>query len=263
MEIAQTNLQLYNQLLAQCRPLEELLQAKRGYELAMRLFSGKYRASGKPFLAHLVGTASILAWLEQPIDVVVAGLVHAAFDAGDFSDGQQGVSKSRRVIMTEFLCAEVVELVENYHQSSRADCLGRLVTPAATVPFAAENRTLRNIQLLHVCDTIEEHADAGMGYAPLKEHILQDVFGSDVAGSTVAAPQKLGLGQFTLDLRRAFALWDQYRLPQQMLSNHSGSYFVAPPSYREKALVKLRGRCVKWQARARNRLKLALAGRKK
>ena len=56
---AQTNLQLYTQLSDIEYSQEARGQVLRAYELALQLFSGHYRANGKPFIAHLVGTASI------------------------------------------------------------------------------------------------------------------------------------------------------------------------------------------------------------
>ena len=44
-------------------------------------FPGTYRGSGKPFLAHLVGTASVLASLRARTPVVVTGLLHAVLHA--------------------------------------------------------------------------------------------------------------------------------------------------------------------------------------
>ena len=37
------------------------------YRFAMPLFSGLFRASGKPMLAHLIGVASVLVALRQPV----------------------------------------------------------------------------------------------------------------------------------------------------------------------------------------------------
>jgi predicted HD phosphohydrolase len=46
------------------------------YDFALQIFTGRLRGSGKPFLSHLVGTASILATLDAPTRVVAAGLLH-------------------------------------------------------------------------------------------------------------------------------------------------------------------------------------------
>jgi len=55
----QTNLQLYRHLAELGYAAADIASAGRAYELALELFPGTYRGSGKPFLAHLVGTAGI------------------------------------------------------------------------------------------------------------------------------------------------------------------------------------------------------------
>lgn len=48
------------------------------YQLAMRLFTVYFRGDGKTFIAHLVGTASILSFVGASVEVVAAGLLHAS-----------------------------------------------------------------------------------------------------------------------------------------------------------------------------------------
>src|SRR5262249_52556405 len=89
---AQTNLRPYEELREAGRPAEELLGARRAYDLAARLFAGQYRATGKPFVAHLVGVASIVARLGERQAVVVAALLHAAYDQGAFPGWRRAVT---------------------------------------------------------------------------------------------------------------------------------------------------------------------------
>jgi len=81
---AQTNLGLYKQAHAAGYARGELVWLRDCYEFATSLFTGHLRASGKPFLSHLVGTASTLAALGAPAVAVGAGLLHAAYSDGDF-----------------------------------------------------------------------------------------------------------------------------------------------------------------------------------
>ena len=62
----------------------EVTRVAAAHELATNLFSGWYRPSGDPLLAHLVGVASVLVELRRPIDAIVASLLHAAYPNGDF-----------------------------------------------------------------------------------------------------------------------------------------------------------------------------------
>ena len=107
---AQTNIQLVNQLYRDRYTLAELGPIFASYELAMRLFTGRFRASGKTFIAHLIGTASILGSLRASSNLVAAGLLHAIYATGDFGDGVQGISNAKR----EQVRATVGEEVEEF-----------------------------------------------------------------------------------------------------------------------------------------------------
>ena len=75
---AQTNIQLLNQLHRANYTADDLHLVRTAYELAMRLFCGQFRASGKTFIAHLVGTASVLGSLRVGAALIAVGLLHAA-----------------------------------------------------------------------------------------------------------------------------------------------------------------------------------------
>ena len=57
---AQTNIQLFDQLQHEGYTEDELNVIRDTYALATRLFTGLFRPSGKTFVAHAVGIASIL-----------------------------------------------------------------------------------------------------------------------------------------------------------------------------------------------------------
>ena len=66
------------------------------HNLAVVLVDGGYRGCGRPFIDHLVGTASVLVRYGFRIDVVAAGLLHAAYThapshAGDARTAAQRV----------------------------------------------------------------------------------------------------------------------------------------------------------------------------
>src|SRR4051812_50130353 len=87
---AQTNLQLYAQLRRAGAAEQDLALVRAGYDLAMHLCPASFRGSGKPLLAHLVGTASILAAMDQSARVVTAGGLHAGFFFGGFGGARGG-----------------------------------------------------------------------------------------------------------------------------------------------------------------------------
>ncbi|MDR3414714.1 MAG: glycosyltransferase [Nevskia sp.] len=49
------------------------------YRVALVLFNSLYRPCGRPFINHLVGTASVLAYYQFNAGIVAAGMLHAAY----------------------------------------------------------------------------------------------------------------------------------------------------------------------------------------
>ena len=49
---------------------------QRAYRVAEKAHSGQKRASGEPYINHLLAVAAILAEYSMPADVVTAGLLH-------------------------------------------------------------------------------------------------------------------------------------------------------------------------------------------
>ena len=78
--VAQTNVALYRQMHDFGYAAGALQLARDAYELVSVPFAGHYRACGKPFVCHLVGTASIMASLRVSPELVVAGLLHSAYE---------------------------------------------------------------------------------------------------------------------------------------------------------------------------------------
>jgi len=76
----QTHLELFMQMAEtnNYRP-QDIENCNKAYTLALNCVYNMARVSGKPFICHLVGTASILVAQKAEIDVVVAGLMHALF----------------------------------------------------------------------------------------------------------------------------------------------------------------------------------------
>ena len=93
---AQINVQLFNQLRSEGYSKEDRERVREAYEFAMRLFTGMFLPSGKTFIDHLVGTASILASLHVPVELVAAGLIHAAYLHGNFGGLRKGISETTR-----------------------------------------------------------------------------------------------------------------------------------------------------------------------
>src|SRR5215207_4102039 len=159
-EIAQTNLQLYNQLIDLRWSADDLRRTRDAYDLAAQLFSGRYRCSGKPFVAHLVGTASVVAAIDGRPGMVSAGLLHAAYDTGDFGNRVRGAG--RRSVLARVVGAQVEHLVDLYAQTPwTAERVASAIDEVARVTPAADRR---DVFLLRIANEVDEHADLGTRY---------------------------------------------------------------------------------------------------
>jgi hypothetical protein len=158
LQAAQVNLDLYQQLHDAGWSAAELGIVRDAYLLAMRLFSDRFRANGKPFVAHLVGTASILAMVGARPAVVVAGLLHAAYANGVFPDGFAGVTDRHRRIVRDATGAEPERLVAAYQALAWK--------PAVVAPliadWAAVGPELKDVLLMRMANALEDHLGLGM-----------------------------------------------------------------------------------------------------
>jgi (p)ppGpp synthase/HD superfamily hydrolase len=178
LAVAQTNLQLYNQLLRLNYSHHDLDEVRAAYELARELFSGLYRPSGKTFIAHLIGTASILAECLVDTEVIHAGLLHAAYTAGDFGYGTRGVSDARRDQLVEAIGARAEAIVHRYseHQWPPANPDNfRLLA-------STDNSASRDAALVRLANELEEYIDLGVYYCHehARKRILLDPTMQDI-----------------------------------------------------------------------------------
>ncbi|MEM9486929.1 MAG: DUF6817 domain-containing protein, partial [Cyanobacteria bacterium P01_F01_bin.116] len=152
---AQTNIQLYNQMECLGYSSSEIERITTGYRLAAELFTGQFRSSGKPFVNHLVGTASILVTLEQSLDVVIAGLLHAVYVQGDFGQNKPGISSAK----TKQIQAAVGISVERY-------IAAYTVTKwPIRKPVEDLDEFERSVLIMRLADTLEDHLDLGVLYS--------------------------------------------------------------------------------------------------
>ncbi|HEY5578104.1 MAG TPA: HD domain-containing protein, partial [Acidimicrobiia bacterium] len=155
---AQTNLELIEQLRDLGYAPEHLRLIGAAYVLAARLTSGLFRPSGKTFLAHLVGTASVLAEHGASPEVTAAGLLHAAYRHGDFGRVRSGPTRHNRGVIQEAVGAAVERWVYSYERlpwdRTTIDRLHRqeLSTDEALVAF------------MRLANELEDHLDFGVLY---------------------------------------------------------------------------------------------------
>jgi (p)ppGpp synthase/HD superfamily hydrolase len=161
LKAAQTNIQLYNQLRGQGFPREQLALVHRAYELLTTLYPGYYQGDGKPFVAHGVGLASLVAELGQPSEIVAMALLHNVYGNGDFGDGMEsGATPERRALVREAVGAEIEELVFRFNELR----LHPDTIEEDRRTMAALDETGRRLQLVAIADHLEKYVDLGVLY---------------------------------------------------------------------------------------------------
>jgi glycosyltransferase involved in cell wall biosynthesis len=78
-ELQQTRSGLLDMAMERGYQPDEIALLGNAYFIAQALVTGGYRPCGRPFINHLSGTASVLLRYDFRIEVVVAGLLHAAY----------------------------------------------------------------------------------------------------------------------------------------------------------------------------------------
>jgi gluconolactonase len=226
---AQTNLQLFNQLRGDGYSKADLGLVRDAYELAMLLFSGRFQPSGKSFIAHVVGTAGILASLRLTAPVVAAGLLHNVYESGDFSDGRNGISQARRRKIRKALGPEVETYISKFpalywepkttqiarHDPDKLDPTDRAVL---LILFAEHLEHLLDLDVLYYDDR------AGRFFI---EH-------GKMAGEIA---QALGVPRLAVELREAIRETEFAELPVDPPEHRKGSFVIAPASCRKRFSV--------------------------
>jgi hypothetical protein len=117
---AQTNLELYAQAIDHGYTQQQRRRLANAYELALRQVYPLARGSGKPFIAHLVGTASLVLESGRSDDWVIGALLHALYQRRVPFQGGLSPEQRRGVIADGFGSA-VDDLVDRYTEFESED----------------------------------------------------------------------------------------------------------------------------------------------
>lgn len=183
---AQTNLELYAQAIAsgysrdQCRMLAE------AYLFALRQVFPLARGSGKPFIAHLVGTASLVLQSGCPDDWVIGALLHAVYQRRVPFQGGLTPEERRSVLVARF-GPRVDDLVHRYTAFESAD-LDRLAGD-----IAAGDHDVLTLRLADELEDICGHALALHGNAGADDGGLRGGYPWRRDAKTAEAPSLLTL----------------------------------------------------------------------
>lgn len=238
---AQTNLQLYGQLLDANASEHDLRLVHDAYELALRLFAGQYRGNGKPFVAHLVGVASILAAHWESVESTAAGLLHSIYTFGDFGDGTRGLSERKRREVRNVVGAAVEDLIARYTEAdwSLESLQSFLQRPES---LTGPHEIVLKIKL---ADVLEDHLDRGLEYIPAKK--LVKGAENQLWTQTIAElARRAGAGELAAELRSVALRPTAGNLPSYLVHARASSFFVAPRSHRERLTSRLGRKVSRW-----------------
>jgi (p)ppGpp synthase/HD superfamily hydrolase len=229
---AQTNLQLFNQLRSEGYSNIDIICISNAYQLVTRLFTGQFRASGKTFIAHLVGTASILCSLHLPVKVIAAGILHAAYGSGDFGNGIKGISHSKRQQVRDAMGEEVEDYVARYTA---------LQWNEQTIPAICDRLDVlvprdRDVVLIRLANELEEYLDLGILYCGEVKH---QRYINHYIHLLVEMSEKLGFPALAEELTRVFQEISVAEIPVELRnqSGHNISFFLVPNSYRQRLSI--------------------------
>jgi (p)ppGpp synthase/HD superfamily hydrolase len=225
----QTNLQLLNQLRRAGYEDDDVARVKSAYDFVAAHFSGWFRASGKPFLAHLVGTAGILSAAGARSAVIVAGLSHAIYEPGELP-ARIGGTRAMRARVREALGIEVEELIARYAALE----WGVSALPSLRARLPSMSGAERDVVLLRLANELDDHLDLAPLYCANAEERRRRIDGGLRVAVDIAAD--LGAPELATSLRRAFDATQSAELPRGLRTDHTVSFSIpTTPSWRRHA----------------------------
>lgn len=246
--IAQTHLQLFQQMRSRGYTAAELAIAAKAYLVATKLFANRFRPCGRPFVAHLVGAGAILAWLKAPIHMVVAELLHAAYQEGDFPNSLAGMTARKRKELSAAIGAEAEALVAAYTLGSRS-LTGLLASHAR---FNGMSPFERDVLLMQLANELDDYRDfAGNLAANAAERIAVI---QQCGRQQVEMAEWLGRPELAQALRETYADSIAAVVPTQLVSDFANGYAILPASCRIRYNILVRRLGVKIRNRLRRHL---------
>ncbi len=228
---AMTYPQLMNQAMAQGLSKGDIQRLRTAYDVAEEWFNSFYRGQGVPFICHVVRTASIVLSERQPVEVVMAAMLHAVYMRGLFSGyhRNQPVEKLRSEIR-KAVGEEVEALIWAYetfpwYSQPALDC--HLKEMETYDPMK------RRVLVMRVANELEDYLDLGMVYRK------GDGFRKRIElyrGRFTEIARRLGLSRIAEELNEAYETHLVACLPEETTREHANAYWRQDRTNRFKAL---------------------------
>ncbi len=211
---AQTPAQLYQQMREDGWSLAALVRMQNACDLAITLFAGLFRACGKPFLCHGIGTASILIRYKAPLALVEAGLLHAAYSHGRYPGFKSLTTAKRRKRLRKVVGQGTEALIDRYNSYDWK------VGPPAGELHALDCRDA-GIFLLRMANDLEEQLDLALAYTA-KPPGIPPAWSSYFRGLA----KELGVEGLATELEQALSATDGADIPDRLRNDLSVSYSI-------------------------------------
>ena len=214
---AQTNIQLYHQ----CMDLEyedwELTVVRDAYRRAQVWFDGLYRGCGRPFLAHLVGTASILARHGASASLVAAGMLHSVYEFGDLDIPDEGITERKRRYVASRTTPEIEHLL--YHYANMA----WYGTDTTAMEGNLDHMPLliARVLLLRMANDLEERHDRSLAFCSKDDSTIEPWL-----ALFQAVAQRLGANTLYEELEEACLQNQNFGVPDLLHGRQTGSYVI-------------------------------------
>jgi (p)ppGpp synthase/HD superfamily hydrolase len=227
---AQTSIQLFNQLQRDGYQGAELRLIADAYLLATHLFAARIQPSGRCFISHVVGTASILAVNAAPAELVAAGLVHNVYCTGDFGDYRKYVTDSRRKRIRNAIGDGAEQYA--YHFATKRWNTAGLQNTHQQIQGMKEPE--RRAVLLYLADQLDKHLNMEFHYfRDFEEHCRHyRKFGPLLVDMAL----QLGYPSLSQQLHEAVETTFEFVIPAELRSHDSRrfSYQCIPASCKPK-----------------------------
>jgi hypothetical protein len=249
-DIAQTHLQLFRQMRRKGYSEAELAKVGQAYQVATKLFANRFRPCGRPFVTHLVGASAILVWMKVPIHMVVAELLHAAYQEGDFPNSLEGMTPRKRKALSAAIGAEAETLVAAYTVGSRS--LTGILTSHAR--FNEMSPGERDILLMQLANELDDYRDFAGNHAANADERVEVI--RQCGQHQVEMAEWLGRPELAHALRETYADSIAATAPPPVMSRFANGYAILPASCRTRWNILARRLGVKIRNRLRRHLGL-------
>jgi hypothetical protein len=222
---AQTKVQLFNQLQRDAYQEADVRLVLKAFEFGQEIFSGRFQYCGKPFLAHGIGTASILSSLRASAEMVAAGLIHNAYSFGDFGYRFLGSVSPKRQYVQKRIGPNVERYLSRFLPFSIApNTLWRIYEN-----YDSYGEFDRQLLLLSLAENLEKYQNG----EPLYRASLQNVreFLSNQGHLLIELSERLHAPFLAEHYSKCISEVLRLTLPEELRqAMHEGSFFVSPRS---------------------------------